>query len=133
MSFAINVVVSACMISLASWLSRRYPTTAGFMVALPLASMLVLPLSYFEHQSTENSFLLAKSIFVAIPVRLPFVVPFLLSSQYPLSYWQASRPVCAAPPLRRSRARQSTTVGTQPTFGATPETGRRSLIELPTD
>ncbi|MEE8488102.1 MAG: hypothetical protein V3S56_08025, partial [Gemmatimonadota bacterium] len=70
MSFAINVVVSACMISLASWLSSRYPTTAGFMVALPLASMLVLPLSYFEHQSTENSFLLAKSIFVAIPVSL---------------------------------------------------------------
>ena len=46
MTFALNVLVSASMISLASWLSGRYPTTAGFMVALPLASMLVLPLSY---------------------------------------------------------------------------------------
>ncbi len=99
MSFAINVVVSACMISLASWLSGRYPTTAGFMVALPLASMLVLPLSYVEHQSSENSFLLAKSIFVAIPVSLLFFIPFLLSSKYPLSFWQAYGLGCIALPI----------------------------------
>ena len=59
----------------------------------------VLPLSYFEHQSTENSFLLAKSIFVAIPVSLLFFVPFLLSSKYPLSFWQAYGLGCVALPI----------------------------------
>ncbi len=99
MTFLLNVLVSAALISFASWLSGRLPTTAGFLVALPLATMLVLPLSYVEHGSSENSFLLARSIFVAIPISLCFFLPFLLSERLHLSFWQAYALGCAALPV----------------------------------
>lgn len=99
MTFLLNVLVSAGVISFASWLSGRMPATAGFMVALPLATMLVLPLSYAEHGSTDDTFTLAKSIFVAIPISLCFFLPFLLSGRLGLSFWQAYALGCAALPV----------------------------------
>jgi hypothetical protein len=96
LAFALNVFVSAVVISFASWLSGRLPSTAGFIVALPLATMLVLPLSFREHGSTETSILLAKSIFVAIPISATFFLPFLLSHRFSLSFWQAYAFGCVA-------------------------------------
>lgn len=99
MTFVFNLVVSAMAISFASWLSGRLPMAAGFLVALPLATMLVLPLSYREHGSAETSILLAKSIFVAIPISLTFFLPFLLADRFELSFWQAYAFGCAALPV----------------------------------
>lgn len=99
MSFAFNLVISALVISFASWLSGRFPAVAGFVVALPLATMLVLPLSYQEHGSSDSTLLFAKSIFVAIPISLTFFVPFLLSNRLGLSFWQAYALGCAALPI----------------------------------
>ncbi len=99
MTFALNVFFSAVVISFASWLSGRSPTTAGFIVALPLATMLVLPLSYHEHASAETSILLARSIFIAIPISLTFFLPFLLSDRLNLSFWQAYALGCLALPM----------------------------------
>jgi hypothetical protein len=87
--FAFNTLVSALVIGFASWLSGRFPTAAGFIVALPLATLLVLPLSYREHGSAENAILLARSILVAIPVSLAFFLPFLVSDRFGLTFWQA--------------------------------------------
>jgi hypothetical protein len=92
-------MISAVVIGFASWLSRRVPALAGFMVAMPLASMLVLPLSFREHGSTETSMLLARSIFVAVPISLTFFLPFLLSERLSLSFWQAYALGCAALPV----------------------------------
>ena len=58
MVFVLNILVSAVVISFASWLSGRLPTLAGFFVALPISTMLVLPLSYQEHGDAEASILL---------------------------------------------------------------------------
>ena len=99
MLFVLNIVVSAVVISFASWLSGRFPALAGFMVALPLASLLVLPLSYREHADAAASILFAKSIFVAIPISLTFFLPFLFSERLGLSFWQAYGLGCAALPL----------------------------------
>jgi hypothetical protein len=99
MTFLLNVLVSAVVISFASWLSGRLPSLAGFFVALPLATMLVLPLSFREHGSAESSILLAKSIFIAIPVSLMFFVPFLLAERLSLTFWQAYAFGCAALPV----------------------------------
>jgi len=98
-TFVLNVLVSALVISFASWLSGRAPATAGFLVAMPLATMLVLPLSYQEHGDTEASILMARSIFVAIPISLCFFLPFLLSGRIGLSFWQAYGLGCAALPV----------------------------------
>lgn len=99
MTFALKVLVSALVISFASWLSGRLPTVAGFIVALPLATMLVLPLSYVEHGSAASSILFARSIFVAIPISLLFFVPFLLADRLALGFWQAYLLGCAALPI----------------------------------
>ena len=99
MAVAINVVVSALVISFAAWLSRRFPGTAGFMVALPLATMLVLPLSHLEHGDAKNTMLLAKSILLAIPVTLTFFLPFLASERLGLSFWQAYAAGCLILPV----------------------------------
>lgn len=89
MIFAFKVLVAACVISFASWLSGRAPALAGFVVALPLATMLVLPFAQFEHGDTRSTFLLARSIFAAIPVSLLFFVPFLVAERLQLGFWQA--------------------------------------------
>ena len=99
MTFLLNVIVSAVVISFASWLSGRLPSLAGFFVALPLATMLVLPLSFREHGNAESSIQLAQSIFVAIPISLLFFVPFLLADRLSLSFWQAYAFGCAALPV----------------------------------
>lgn len=99
MAFAINVLVSALVISFASWLSGRLPGAAGFLVALPLATMLVLPLSFQEHGNAQTSIDLARSIFAAIPISLTFFLPFLLSDRLSLSFWQAYALGCAALPV----------------------------------
>jgi hypothetical protein len=43
LAFAFNLIVSALVISTAAWLSRRVSAAAGFLVAMPLASLVVLP------------------------------------------------------------------------------------------
>jgi len=93
-----NVLLSALIISFASWLSGRYPTTAGFLIALPIATMLVLPLSYFQHGDQANTVLLARSVFTAIPISLLFFVPFLVAERFALSFWQAYAVGCMALP-----------------------------------
>ncbi|MEE2662666.1 MAG: hypothetical protein VX681_00995 [Myxococcota bacterium] len=99
MLFVLNILVTAVVVSFASWLSGRFPTLAGFIVALPLATLLVLPLSYREHADAAASILLARSIFVAIPVSLTFFLPFLFSDRLGLSFWQAYALGCAALPV----------------------------------
>ena len=99
MAFVLNLLISATAISFASWLSGRMPTLAGFIVALPLATMLVLPMSYFQHGNPSNTVELARSILVAIPLTLSFFVPFLLTERLSLSFWQAYAAACAMLPL----------------------------------
>ncbi len=99
MIFLLNVLVSAAVISAASWLSGRFPVAAGFMVALPLATMLVLPLSYFEHESTATSVDLARSIFIASPISLCFFLPFLTLERFGLSFWSAYAIGCVLLPI----------------------------------
>ena len=89
MQFLINAALTACIIAFASWLSGRSPLLAGFFVALPLSTAIVLPMSYVEHGSLENTVLLAKSIAIAVPLTLSFFVPFLLVERFGLGFWQA--------------------------------------------
>jgi hypothetical protein len=92
----INVIVTAAVVGFASWLSGRSPGTAGFIVALPLATMLVLPLSQLQHGEGANTMLFAKSIFVALPMTLIFFIPFLVSGKLGLSFWQSYALGCFA-------------------------------------
>ena len=94
MRFAFNMLLAASVVSITSWLSRRFPIVAGFVVALPLNSLLVLPLSYVQNGDAGNTMVLAKSIFSAVPVTMAFFLPFLFAGKLGLSFWQAYGLAC---------------------------------------
>ena len=50
MLFFVKILIAATLISFASWLSGQYPKIAGFVIALPIASLITIIFSYYEHQ-----------------------------------------------------------------------------------
>ena len=89
MAFLMRAIVAGLVIATASWLAGHFPTRAGYLVALPLSSMVVLPMAYLQSGRLENSFVLAKSILLAIPISVLFFLPFLLAGRLGLSFWPA--------------------------------------------
>jgi len=97
MLVVLNTIVSALVIGAAAWLSRRYPVTAGFLIALPLATLLALPLAYLQHRDAGSVFEMARSILVALPITVLFFVPFLMRDRF--SFWGAYALGCALLPV----------------------------------
>ena len=87
MLFAFKIFVSAGLIAFCSWLSGKKPELAGFIMALPLATLLVLPFSFMEYQDAEKTVKFAQSIFLAVPLSLLFFVPFLLANKLMWNFW----------------------------------------------
>lgn len=83
----LKVAIAAGVISFASWLSGKRPELAGFIIALPLSTMLALLFSYAEYRDPAATVRFAKSILVAVPVSLLFFVPFLLADRLPFGFW----------------------------------------------
>lgn len=83
----IKLVVAAGVISVSSWLAGKRPELAGFIVALPLTTLLALAFSYAEYKDSATSVAFAKSVFAGIPISLLFFIPFLLSDRLGLSFW----------------------------------------------
>tara|TARA_X000000950_G_scaffold91018_1_gene114539 strand:+ start:238 stop:576 length:339 start_codon:yes stop_codon:yes gene_type:complete len=86
-SFFLKSLLSGMIIAFCSWLSIKRPQLAGFIIALPLVSMIALVLSYFEHQNKDQTVIFAKSILIGIPLSLLFFVPFLLAKYLSLNFW----------------------------------------------
>jgi len=84
---AAKLLISAGIITFASWLSNKRPELAGFIIALPLTTLLALAFSYAEHQDAENSVRFAKSVLVAVPLSLTFFLPFLLAQKLNVGFW----------------------------------------------
>ena len=97
MLIVLNTLVSALVIGVAAWLSRRYPVTAGFVIALPLATLLVLPLAYLQHRDADSAFQMARSVLVALPITVLFFIPFLMRDRF--SFWGAYALGCALLPV----------------------------------
>ena len=68
---------NASVIVFSSWLSQKCPDLAGFIIALPLASLLALALAHLQHSDAEKSIAFGPSIFLAVPVSHLFFIPFL--------------------------------------------------------
>ena len=79
---------AATVIAFTSWLAGKRPELAGFIVALPLTTLLALALSHAEYRDSAASITFAKSILLGIPVSILFFVPFLLSDKLGLGFWQ---------------------------------------------
>ena len=59
---------TASVIVISKWLSQKRPGLAGFIIALPLASLLALALAHLQHSDAEKSIAFRPSIFLAVPV-----------------------------------------------------------------
>ena len=79
MLFLIKILISGAVIAYASWLAGRNSVLAGFIVALPLVSILSIFLSYLEYRDMEKINQFAVSILVAVPLSLTFFIPFVLN------------------------------------------------------
>lgn len=75
----LKTVVAGLLISFASWLAGKKPVLAGFIIALPLTSVIAILFSYAEYRDMDKINRFAQSIFVAVPLSLTFFVPFLLN------------------------------------------------------
>jgi len=76
-----KVLFSAGMIAFSSWLAGKRPELAGFIIALPLMTLLVLPFNFAEYQDPQNTVTFAKSILVAVPLSLTFFIPFVFAEK----------------------------------------------------
>ena len=89
MTQVLQILFSAALLTLSAWLSKKSPQAAGFLIALPLASIIVLPLSFWQHQDAAASIELGKEILKALPVSISFFIPFALANRFDLGFWQA--------------------------------------------
>tara|TARA_B100000900_G_scaffold245156_1_gene208449 strand:+ start:2404 stop:2739 length:336 start_codon:yes stop_codon:yes gene_type:complete len=87
MIFVSKVLLAALVIAFASWLSGKKPELSGFIIALPIASMIAIAFSYLEHKNSENSVIFAKSILVGVPISYLFFVPFFFAKSFNLNFW----------------------------------------------
>lgn len=86
-SFLISLGLSSALISTVLWVARTNPVLGGFILSLPLTTMVALALSRITGAEPGNTFELAKSTFLAVPLSLVFFVPFLFGHK--LSFWTA--------------------------------------------
>jgi hypothetical protein len=87
MIFLVKVLLAASVIAFASWLSGKKPELSGFIIALPIASIIAIAFSYLEHKNTENTIIFAKSILVGVPVSYVFFLPFFLAKNLNMNFW----------------------------------------------
>ena len=85
--FIVKVAIGGILISVSSWLANQKPILAGFIIALPITSILALFLNYLEFRDLHKSITFAKSIFVAVPLSLTFFLPFIFAHQLKVSFW----------------------------------------------
>ena len=89
MIMMLKIVIAAIVIGFASWLSGKKPELAGFIIALPIASLLALAFSYIEHHDVASSITFAKSIVIGIPVSWLFFLPFFFAEKYDYGFWMS--------------------------------------------
>ena len=87
MVFLLKVLLAAVVIAFASWLSGKKPELSGFIIALPIASIIAIAFSYLEHKNSENAIIFAKSILIGVPVSYLFFVPFFFAKNLNMNFW----------------------------------------------
>lgn len=86
MLFGLKVLISSMIIAFASWLAGRKPVLAGFIIALPLASILAIFFSYWQYRDMTKINEFAVSILVAVPLSLAFFIPFILNKWLKMNF-----------------------------------------------
>ena len=77
--FVAKIALSGLIIAGISWLAGKNPSLAGFLIALPILSLLAIGFSYFQYRDMGKISEFATSILVSLPISTLFFVPFLLN------------------------------------------------------
>ena len=78
---------TASVIVFSSWLSQKRPDLAGFIIAIPLASLLALALAHLQHGDAAKSIAFGQSILLAVPVSYLFFIPFFIPKFTEFGFW----------------------------------------------
>ena len=84
--FIFKVIFSGLIIALASWLAGRHPVLAGFLIALPIMSILSIFFSYMQYRDMEKINQFARSIFIGVPISMTFFAPFILNKWLKMNF-----------------------------------------------
>ena len=87
MIFVLKTIAAGLIIAFSSWLAGQYQKLAGFIIALPIASLIAIVFSYYEHNDTEKTIMYAKSILIAVPLSYFFFLPFFFAKQLNMNFW----------------------------------------------
>ena len=85
--FTFKIIVAALIIAFSSWLSGIYPKLAGFIIALPIVSLIAILFSYYEYKDVDKTVTFTKSILIAIPVSYLFFLPFFFSKFFGMNFY----------------------------------------------
>ncbi len=84
--FLFKVIAAGLIVAFSSWLAGQNPKLAGFIIALPLISLIAILFSYYEHNDTEKSIMFTKSIFIAVPASYLFFLPFFFAKSLNMNF-----------------------------------------------
>ena len=87
MWFWIKTVLSGMLIAYASSLAGKKPVLAGFLIALPMMSMLSLLFSWLQYRDMQKVNEFAVSILAAVPLSLLFFMPFVLNRWLKMNFF----------------------------------------------
>ena len=87
MFFIFKIILSGVTIAYASHLSDRNPALAGFIIALPIMSILSLAFSYYEFRDMDKVNTFAVSILAGVPLSLVFFLPFFLNRWLKMNFF----------------------------------------------
>ena len=82
-----KLLISASVITGTSWLMGKSPKLAGFLLALPISTLIALAFGQLEFSDTQKSVEFAKSVFLSVPLSLLFFVPFLFADRLNWGFW----------------------------------------------
>ncbi len=81
-----KILISALIIAFTSRLAGQKTFLAGFIVALPITSILTILFSYLQYRDMTKINELATSILVSVPLSLVFFIPFVLNRWFNMNF-----------------------------------------------
>jgi hypothetical protein len=83
-----GVIAGAIVVSV-SLLANRNPRLGGFLLTLPLVSILAFTVSWQQKNDLPAISQLARETLVLVPLGLPFFVPLAFADKLGLGFWAA--------------------------------------------
>lgn len=85
----LRTIIAAVVIVAATEFGRRSPRLGGFILSLPLVSMLAMLMSWFRDHDIVAVSRFARETLVFVVCGLPFFVPLAFAPQLGLGFWAA--------------------------------------------